>query len=46
MLMAATISERINTTQDFGVTNWCLFLLTKAVFIQLGQSPKGLKEVN
>lgn len=42
MPTAATISVQTNTTHDFGVTNWCLFLLAKSVFVQLGQSPKGL----
>ena len=40
MLTAATISEQINATQDFWVTNWHLLLLAKAVLIQLWQSPK------
>lgn len=40
MLTAATISEQINATQDFWVTNWRLLLLEKAVLIQLWPSPK------
>lgn len=42
MLTAATVSEQTGTTQNFSVTNWCFLLLAKAVFMQLGQSPKEL----
>ena len=42
MPTAATISEQTSTAQDFGVNNWCLFLPAKALFVHLGQSPKGL----
>lgn len=43
MLIAATISEQINTTQDFGVTNWCLLLLAKSCVYATGAESKWTK---